>query len=233
MTMPGTGRQRERIWLTIADPEQPEAELRRLKGFLDRYPSGNLKPRPDDVFGGAIEDSLAFRLQSTATIDDEGQHICAQGGVFDWRNGQVYEIGAISVAPAFQGFGLQKLIMRTAVIRLVEQRIQALDDPEFLIFAAVAEDNIASWRSIESVGFVRPAANHRVWSEVGRTLAAFDELQKRMYVLPTDHFDLVRDAMAQFAADPCLTAGERSLRVVFGQALEHYAAPNFYANFSH
>jgi len=227
-----TERQTERIWLTIADPDQPDAELRRFKGFIDRNPSDNLAARDDDVFQGPIEDALSFRLQTASTIDEVGLNICAQGNVYDWRSGRVFEVGTLSVAHSHQGFGLQKLLMRTAIIRLIEQNINVLSDPQFLIFAAVADDNLASWRSIEAVGFVRASADHRVWSEIPKTFETFEALKKRMYVLPSTHIEAVRQAMSAFAAQPQLISGERTLQVIFGKALERYAAPTFYETFT-
>lgn len=231
------GGEGERVWLTVADPNEPEAELRRLKAFLARHPSDNLKPRPDEIFAKTIENTLAFRVQTSPKIDDAGLGICAQGSVFERRNGRVLEIGAINVSPEYQGLRIQKLMMRIAIIKLLEHDIRLFDAPDAMIFAAVGDHNEPSWRSIEGVGFIRAGSRDPVWAEPeiwgkgGMTPTAFEQLGKRMYVLPRHKIPDIQDAMSEFAADPYLRSGERMLRVIFGEGIERFANPNFYSSF--
>jgi len=222
----------EKLWVTIADPEQPAAELARLKIFLERNPSSNLADRPDPIFQASIEDALSFRIQSAALVDDDGLHICAQGGVFGWAQGRGFEIGGINVATAYRGLGLQKLLMRTAIVRIVEQDINIVNDPNAAIFAAVADDNEPSWRSIEGVGFVQAESTDIVWSLIGKSQDVFTAKGKRLYRFPIERLAVVCAAMAQFAADPELRSETRWVRVIFGEALERYAAPSFFDSFA-
>lgn len=172
------------LWLDLADPEDGTQELARLKDFLERHPSTNLSPRPDEQFEKAIGSSYSFRVQARPILTTpDSRDIAAQGSVFERRDGKVFEIGAINVAPEHQGMRLQTWLMRVAVRHVFDMEgLGARTD--WVIYAAVAEDNVASWKSIEAVGMVQAPHDHPVWSEIGKTPQDVQGLGKRIYVLP-------------------------------------------------
>lgn len=172
------------LWLDLADPEDSVQELGRLKDFLDRHPSANLSPRPDEQFEKAIGSSYSFRVQTRPTLTtSDSRNIAAQGSVFERRAGKVFEIGAINVAPDHQGMRLQTWLMRVAVRHLFDMEGLA-GQTDWVIYAAVAEDNIASWKSIEAVGMIPAPPDHQVWREIGKTPEEVRGLGKRIYVFP-------------------------------------------------
>lgn len=172
------------LWLDLADPEDGVQELGRLKDFLERHPSTNLSPRPDEQFEKAIGSSYSFRVQTRPTLTtSDSRDIAAQASVFERRDGKVFEIGAINVAPDHQGMRLQTWLMRVAIRHLFD--VEGLAGrTDWMIYAAVAEDNIASWKNIEAAGMVRAPPNHAVWREIGKTPDEVRALEKRIYVFP-------------------------------------------------
>lgn len=216
------------LWLDLADPEDGVQELARLKDFLQHHPSPNLSTRPDQQFEKAIGSAYSFRVQTRPTLTtSDSRDIAAQGSIFERRDGNVFEIGAINVAPEHQGMRLQTWLMRVAVRHLFDMEGLA-DRTGWLIFAAVAEDNIASWKSIEAVGMVQAPPDHPVWQEIGKTPQAVLGLGKRIYVFPAaaeganaaDLVDLSRDRRPRPGAGVTLRFAHRLRRFEDSHYLE-------------
>jgi GNAT superfamily N-acetyltransferase len=125
------------------------ADYEPILGFLRAANDEKLLPRSADDYRRAIESGLFCVARS------DGRLIAVAGAfVLSDVEPILIEMGSCYVAPAFRGFGLQKLLVRARIAAVV-----ALIDPNARILTAITPQNLGSRASILKAGF-EPLSEH-------------------------------------------------------------------------
>lgn len=130
----------KRLTFTHIPEASGESALEELRAFYRRHSSPYVKERDPQQLIDAIKDRKVLVLR------DEQGNLRATCGIFAYGDGTFREAGGVRVLD--NGFGLQALLMSAAVV--LEW---AFDPPSESIFAATAQDNEPSIRSILRAGF--------------------------------------------------------------------------------
>ncbi len=135
-----------------------EAVLGLLRGAGDE----KLLPRPDEDYRRAIEKGLFCVARSDCKL-------IAVAGAFVLSDVApvLVEMGSCYVAPAFRGFGLQKLLVRARIAA-----VAAVVDRDARILTAITPENLGSRASVLKAGFEPLTEDPRLLTELCAYCAA-------------------------------------------------------------
>jgi GNAT superfamily N-acetyltransferase len=138
------------------------ADYEPILGFLRAANDEKLLPRPAGDYRRAIDSGLFCVARSAGLL-------VAVAGAFVLSDVEpiLIEMGSCYVAPAFRGFGLQKLLVRARIAAVV-----ALIDPDARILAGITPQNLGSRASILKAGFEPLSAHERLLLELCAYCAA-------------------------------------------------------------
>ncbi len=119
------------------------SETEEILGFLRAAEEDKLLPRPAEDYRLSIGKGLFCAARKG------GQLIAVAGAfVLSGADPVLVEMGSCYVAPAFRGFGLQKLLVRARIAAVI-----ALCGPDARILTAISPQNLGSRASILKAGF--------------------------------------------------------------------------------
>ncbi|VFU08108.1 GNAT family N-acetyltransferase [Methylocella tundrae] len=148
--------------LTAIIETAQSSDYAEIVGFLRAAEDEKLLPRPADDYRRAIESGLFCVARS------EGRLVALAGAfVLSKAEPILIEMGSCYVAPAFRGFGLQKLLVRARIAAVI-----SLIDPAARILTAITPQNLGSRASILKAGFEPLTEDHRLLMELCAYCAA-------------------------------------------------------------
>lgn len=125
-------------------------------GIIRDAGEDKLLRRPEGDYRRSIEQGLFCIVRSERAI-------VGIAGAFRLSEGEpvLIEMGSCYVAPAFRGFGLQKLLVRARIAAVI-----ALVDPDARILTAITPQNLGSRASILKAGFESLSEHERLLIEL-------------------------------------------------------------------
>lgn len=220
----------ETAFLSLASPAHGLLEVERTVHFLERADSDFVKRRDAPIFRGAIDRTMAFRLQSTRRLTrTDSLEILAQTYAFDHLDGRAVELGTVGVEDDHQGFGAMFLLGQLAIVHVCELGYDLRDEAACRMFALVALKNEHSERNLRKLGFQDPPDDHPGWQIINHTPESLLGEGKRLLALSPDGVRSAYLGMVAFAKDPLLrNRAGKHIRVQFGPRTEFYATPSFF-----